>query len=238
MPDVETPTGGKEGEAPPASPTGGTDAPPASGQAPAPETGDDTTREPMIPRERFDEVQAKAAELEQRVSALQEQVNRPKEGAAKTWADVPEETLNAIVADPIKYHQHFAGAMMERDRRMETRILGKATQAMTLEQLKGKESDAFDASKPLGKEVQRILAAGRTDAEYMQDAIELARHRLTAKPSSGKQPSQLAANLANALQTPPGGTNRGDGPPPPNWADMPKDEFEKKREAVLLGRGT
>src|SRR3989337_3801992 len=234
---AESPTGGKEGEAPPASPTGGTSTPPVEGQAAAPQPADGTTREGMIPRERFDEVNAKNAELEQRLTTLEtERHAQPREGAAKTWSDVPEETLNTVVANPIKYQEHFAGAMAERDRRMETRILGKATQAMTLESLKTKEHEAFNASSPLGKEVQRIFAGGRSDAEYMQDAIELARFRMTQKPPSGVPPNALAANLTTALQTPPGGTATPSAPPP-NWADMSSDEFSKRKEEILLGRG-
>jgi hypothetical protein len=190
----------------------------------------------MIPRERFDEVNAKNEELEQRLTTLEAERAKPREGAAKTWSDVPEETLNTIVANPIKYQEHFAGAMAERDRRMETRILGKATQAMTLESLKTKEHEAFNASSPLGKEVQRIIAGGRSDAEYMQDAIELARFRLTQKPLNGVPPNTLAANLTTALQTPPGGTSMPSAPPP-NWVDMPSDEFAQRKEDILLRRG-
>jgi hypothetical protein len=192
----------------------------------------------MIPRERFDEVNAKVADLEQRLATQEAERNaRPREGQAKTWAEVPEETLNTIVANPIKYQEHFSGAMAERDRRMETRILGKATQAMTLETLKTKEREAFNASTPLGKEVQRIIAGGRSDAEYMQDAIELARFRVTQKPPAGVSPSTIAANLTTALQSPPGGTSTPSAPPP-NWADMSADEFSKRKEEILLGRGT
>ena len=233
---VDTPTGGKEGEVPPASPTGGTSTPPVEGQAAAPQPADGTTREGMIPRERFDEVNAKNVELEQRLTTLETERAKPREGAAKTWSDVPEETLNTIVANPIKYQEHFAGAMAERDRRMETRILGKATQAMTLESLKTKEHEAFNAATPLGKEVQRIIAGGRSNAEYMQDAIELARFRMTQKPPNGVPPNTLAANLTSALQTPPGGTTT-PSVPPPNWADMSSDEFSKRKEEILLGRG-
>lgn len=239
----ETPTGGKESEVPPTSQTGGTATPPVAGQASAPEPESGKTREEMIPRERFDEVKAKAdrvEELEAEMATLREQVEaRPKEGAAKTWAEVPDATLNAIMANPNAYPQYFAAALEERDRRMEDRILGKATSTMTLQQLQAKEAEAFNASTPLGKEVQRILAKGRADADYLQDAIELARFRLAGvKLPQGTTPSQLAANLANALQSPPGGSKSSDGPPPPNWGDMSREEFEKKREAVLLGRGT
>src|SRR3990172_10389834 len=154
---AESSTGGKEGEAPSASPTGGTSTPPVEGQAAAPQPAEGTTREGMIPRERFDEVNEKNAELEQRLTTLEAERAKPREGAAKTWSEVPEETLNTIVANPIKYQEHFAGAMAERDRRMETRILGKATQAMTLETLKTKEREAFNAPTPPRKQVHPIL---------------------------------------------------------------------------------
>jgi hypothetical protein len=88
----------------------------------------------------------------------------------------------------------------------------------------------------LGKEVQRIIADGRSNAEYLQDAIELARFRMTQKPPSGVPPNTLAANLTTALQTPPGGTATPSAPPP-NWADMSSDEFSKRKEEILLGRG-
>lgn len=236
--EPSVPTGGNEREAPPASHTGGTPAPPAGGQASAPQSDESTSREAMIPRERFDEVKAKADELEAKLAELQARAEAPsRTEAPKTWAEVPDETLNSIVANPLKYPEHFAAALAERDRRMELRIVDKATSALTVQQLQLKEAEAFNPATPLGREVKRILAAGRTDAEYLQDAIELARYRLTGvKPSQGTTPSQLAANLANALQTPPGGT-KPDSPPPPNWADMSRDEFEKRREAVLLGRG-
>ena len=233
---ADTPTGGNPGEAPPASPSGGTPAPPAGGQAAAPQSAD--LREGMIPRERFDEVQAKVSELEQRLADTESRANaRPQDGQARTWSDVPEETINTIVSNPIKYQEHYAGAMAERDRRMEVRILGKDTNAMTLEQLRGREGEAFNPGSVLGKEVQRIIQAGRSDAEYMQDAIELAKFRMTQKPPNGAPTSTLAANLATALQTPPGGTSTPSAPPP-NWVDMPKEEFDKRREAVKLGRGT
>ena len=235
MTDVATPTGGKPGEAPPASPSGGTPASPAGGQAAAPQPAD-ATREGMIPRERFDEVQAKNAELEQRITDLEAKPTQSREGAPQTWPDVPDETLNTIVANPVKYQEHYAGAMAERDRRMELRILGKATQAMTLEQLKTREGEAFNGTTPLGKEVQRIIAGGRSDADYMQDAIELARFRLTKQPPNGTPPNTLAKNLATALQTPPGGTALPT-TPPPNWGDMSDEEFRTRKEDIKLGRG-
>lgn len=235
MSDPATPTGGKEGEAPPASPSGGTPASPAGGQAPAPQPGD-APREALIPRERFDEVNEAKDRLERENAELRAKANRPAEGQPKTWADVPQATLDTILADPIKYREHYAGAREEDRRRIITSAQTQATQAMTVEQLRAREADAFNEATPLGKEVRRIIAPHRSEAEYLQDAIELAKARLTVKPTATPGPA-LANNIAAALQTPPGGTNT-PGAPPPNWRDMSKEDFEKAREGVLLGRGT
>lgn len=235
MADTEAPTGGTTAGAPPASAPGGTPAPPAGGQAGAPQTpaAGQPAREEMIPRERFDEVNGEAARLRDENARLVAERNaNANTNGRPTWAQTPDETIRQVLANPIKYADHHAGALAEWERRIMARATGAATEAVSMDSLKKSHPDAFNPQHALGRELARIIAPNRTQAEIMQDAIELARLRV-GKPVNGTPTNSLAANLTSAIETPPGGTGA-PALPPPDWKGMSDKEFQQYQSDILM----
>ena len=237
---TDSPTGGNNAGAPPASASGGTSAPPADGTAAAPQPAGapSSPREEMIPRPRFDEVNQDNERLRQeneRLAAQARTAQQQPTGQPARWEQLPDETVRAVLANPIKYADHHAAALAEWERRLTSRVTSQASQAVSAQAVKDANPDAFDATKPLGREVARLLDPNRPQGDVLRDVIDFAKFKL-GQPSRPGTPNQaLAANLTNALETPPGGTGAPPGAPPIDWLNLPEAEFRQRQSDILMG---
>src|SRR3990172_7975495 len=181
-------------------------------------------RSEFIPRERFDQVleTAKALELERRTSTQ------------RTWADMPDTDLNYIITHSSEYPDHASAALNEirsRDRAaMKAEILGE----VGISDFKSTNSDAFDSTTPIGKEVAKIIAVNRSQKDILADVVELAKYRTGANHSASDARTKLVQNMQSANVSAPGS----DGitkTSPPSFMSMPKSEFTDYVNKVRLG---
>lgn len=232
-------TGGKDAAlTPDVAPTGGTITTPTPGEGQGQPEGQGDVREPLIPRERFDDLNNRFQQTEAELTRLRQAVEtqgqqRQTGGGQRTWQDLSQEELNSIVSNPTQYPEHFAQALAERDRRVEERLMSKVSETVSVTSLKMAHQEAFDANTPLGREVARIMA-NRSQADVMKDVIELAEYRHKKGISDKEARDNVANNLKAASVTAPGvGTPAKT--EKASYMDMPKEEFEAEMQKVKLG---
>ena len=185
-------------------------------------------RSEFIPRERFDQVLETAKALEAKVLELERRTS-----TQRTWADMPDTDLNYIITHSSEYPDHASAALSEirsRDRAaMKSEILGE----VGISDFKSTNSDAFDSTTPLGKEVAKIIAVNRSQKDILADVVELAKYRTGANHSASDARMKLVQNMQSANVSAPGS----DGitqTPPPSFMSMPKSEFTDYVNKVRL----
>lgn len=223
-----SPTSGMAGGVTPAEGSGGKkDVSPASTQG----QGEAQKREEFIPRERFDQVLETARTLEAKIAEMEQ---RTRQTSGRTWADVPETDLQYIITHSSDFPDHSGAALAELRRRDRETLKSEILGEVGISEFRTTNSDAFDPTSPLGKEVNKIMAGGRSQKEILSDVVELAKYRIGGANASADARKKLAQNMQAASVMAPG-SDLETKIPPPSFMDMPKEEFNKFKESVMLG---
>ena len=229
--------GGKQLDASPASGASGSQTPDSGGNqgaSPVP-SQDGGQRSEFIPRERFDQVLETTKALEAKVAELEAKNSQSSQGTAgqRSWNQIPEGDLQYIVTHSSEYPEHATAALNElrqRDRNLiKSEILGE----VGLDSFKSTNNEAFDPNTPLGKEVSKIMAQGRSQKDVLADVVELAKYRTGGNKSAADARTKLVQNMQSASVMAPGSDGQTN-LPPPSFMSMPKAEYSKYVESIKM----
>ena len=153
----------------------------------------------------------------------------------RSWAEVSDQELTSVLANPDQYKPYLAGAIAENNRRLRESILEEVGQAMEIKSTMSENKEAFDPNTPMGKEIQKIIGK-KTNAQILRDAIELASYRQGKGRAGKKDVEKIIDGIRSASHITPG-TDSKTNIETPSPAAMKKGEFENMVKSVKLRTG-
>src|SRR3990167_10808856 len=150
----------------------------------------------------------------------------------RSWAEVSDQELTSVLANPDQYKPYMAGAIGENNRRLRESILEEVGQAMEIKSTMSENKEAFDPNTPIGKKIQKIIGK-KTNAQILRDAIELASYRQGKGKSGKKDVEKIIDGIKAASHITPGVDSKTN-IETPSPAAMKKAEFENMVKSVKL----